>query len=62
MHSYTGPSGTRYHLDAEGSIEGRVHFVRGDTDVVISMRDVLWLSSMHRRSQVDSPEGNVDTE
>lgn len=50
VHSYTGPSGTRYHLNAEGSVEGDVFF----EDVSIPMRDILWLAALHKRSHLTS--------
>jgi hypothetical protein len=48
-HSYTGPSGRRYHLDAEGSLEGSAFTDHNGEEVEISMRDIIWLAALHKR-------------
>lgn len=61
MHSYTGPSGTRYHFNAEGSIEGDVFFRPQGDDAMIPMRDIIWLAALHKRSHLTSlAEGASD--
>lgn len=54
-HSYTGPSGVRYHLDAEGSVDCDVSFTTkthtpDQEDVEIGMADILFLAALHVRS------------
>lgn len=55
MHSHTGPSGVRYHLDAEGSTDCDVRFTihtntPAEDDVTISMGDILFLAALHVRA------------
>lgn len=54
-HSHRGPSGVTYHLDAEGSVDCDVSFTihtntESEDDVMIDMKDILFLAALHVRS------------
>lgn len=70
-HSYTGPSGKRYHLDAAGSPSCGVHFALKEAtpyepeevEVEIPMDDILFLAAIHVRSRfVELAESGADLE